>query len=144
MVRGTRVVGRWRAGLLALAVLVAIWYFWMESPYRAAVRDIAVAQGEFHRRGLAAGGEAPYGTLKELTVAGLLPPGLGWCAETAPASAAPAERWWAAAGPSHPLTGRFYFTDQSGAVYTDLEPIAPRVDRATATPPTGLRLVGRP
>ena len=143
MARGTRAAKRWWAGLLALVALAAVWYFWPESPYRAAVRDIAAAQAEFRRRGLAPGGAARYGTLDELVAAGLLPPGIGSRAETAPAADAPAERWWAVAGPSHP-TSRFYYTDQSGAVYTSWQPIAFRIDRATGTPPAGLRLVERP
>lgn len=144
MARRTRTVWRWRAGLLALAALATVWHLWPESPYRAAVRDIAAAQGEFRRRGLAPGGAARYGTLDELVAAGLLPPGIGSLAQAAPAADAPTERWWAVAGPSHPLHGRFYYTDQSGAVYASWEPIAPRLDRATGTPPAGLRLVERP
>jgi hypothetical protein len=135
---GTRAGKRRWVGLLAVVAVAALWYFWSESPFRAAVRDIAAAQAAYHRQ------SGRYGSLDELTAVGLLPPGLGWCAETAPAADAPADRWWAAAGPSHPLTGRFYYADQSGAVYASWEPIAPRVDRAAGGVPAGLRLVERP
>ena len=117
---------------------------WPESPYRASVGNIATAQAEFHRRGLAPDGAPRYGTLAELTAAGLLRPNDTAGAETAPAEDAPAERWWAAAGPPHPLTGRFYFADQSGVVRVSWEPIVPRLDRATGAPPARLGVVGRP
>ena len=143
MARGNHWAGRWRAGLVALAALVAVSYLlYRESPYLVAVREIAVAQEEYRRRSLAPGGTARYGTRDELIAAGLLRPA-SW-AESSPAEDAPSERWWAVAGPSHPLTGRFYYTDQSGVVYRSWHPIAPRIDRTTGTPPAGLELVERP